>query len=60
MCRINDILWEVDRVEVNRVPVGCSFGEDLLTWNYHSNGLYTVRSGYHLANDLGESSNNGV
>lgn len=45
---------------MNRVPVGCSFGEDLLIWNYSSNGLYTVRSGYHIAKDLGESSSNGV
>lgn len=45
---------------MNRVPVGINFGEDKLIWNYSSNGVYTVRLGYHFAMDMGDSNNNRV
>lgn len=56
--KINNVLWEFDRWEVNKLLGGSKFGEDNLIWNYTSKGVYSVRLGYYVASQREESSSN--
>ncbi|KAL0359738.1 UNVERIFIED_CONTAM: hypothetical protein Sangu_0823200 [Sesamum angustifolium] len=46
---INALLWPVDREAILQIPLSTSGGPDLLIWHYSNNGLFSVRSAYHLA-----------
>ncbi|KAK4403141.1 putative ribonuclease H protein [Sesamum angolense] len=46
---INALLWPVDREAILQIPLSISGGPDLLIWHYSNNGLFSVRSAYHLA-----------
>lgn len=46
------LLWNLDSLEVNHIPLGTEFGEDKLIWHYTPNGVYTVRSGHYLAMNM--------
>lgn len=56
---VNNVLWEVDRTEVERIPVGFGHGYDRLIWHYTPNGEYSVKSGYHLTQETDVSTSNG-
>lgn len=45
---------------MNRIPVGSGKENDKLIWNYTSKGDYTVKNGYFLAQQIEESSSNGL
>lgn len=45
---INKTLWDVDKEEVKKVPLGSYNGVDRLIWHYDYHGVYTVKSGYYL------------
>lgn len=57
--KVNNVLWEVDRLEMKRLLGGAQFGDDKIVWHYTTRGVYTVRSGYYVAVQRDESSSNG-
>ncbi|KAK4398115.1 putative ribonuclease H protein [Sesamum angolense] len=57
---INALLWPVDREAILQIPLSISGGPDLLIWHYSNNGLFSVRSAYHLALSYFLASNAGT
>ncbi|KAK6138511.1 hypothetical protein DH2020_027750 [Rehmannia glutinosa] len=74
-CRVNKLIdleshtWDEDRVvdwvgqekarKILRIPLRNFCGEDRLAWNFSSNGIYSVKSGYQIAlqmNNVGRDS----
>ncbi|KAL0374642.1 UNVERIFIED_CONTAM: putative mitochondrial protein [Sesamum radiatum] len=49
---INTIFWPEDCVMILQTPLSCVGRQDLLVWHYSRNGLFSVRSAYHLALSL--------
>lgn len=41
--KVNNLLWEVDRLEVNRIPFEPDYGDDKLIWHYTFKGVYYIR-----------------
>jgi hypothetical protein len=38
--------------DIKKIPVGRAETEDYLAWNYTKNGIFSVRSAYHLKRQL--------
>ncbi|KAL0420861.1 UNVERIFIED_CONTAM: hypothetical protein Slati_3109000 [Sesamum latifolium] len=50
---INATFWPEDREAISQIPLSCvGGGAYLLVWHYSNNGLFSVRSAYHLAMSL--------
>ncbi|KAL0384911.1 UNVERIFIED_CONTAM: hypothetical protein Sradi_2885400 [Sesamum radiatum] len=49
---INTIFGPEDCEMILQIPLSCVGGHDLLVWHYSRNGLFSVRSAYHLALSL--------
>ncbi|KAK4851594.1 hypothetical protein QYF36_016613 [Acer negundo] len=43
---------DVDKEIIFSIPISRRFCEDVLIWHYDKHGIYTVKSGYHLAASL--------
>jgi hypothetical protein len=44
---INDLFWPVDAHRILQIPL--THGkDDLVAWHYNRNGLFSVRSAYHV------------
>lgn len=50
--RVERVFWNVDRLDVCSIPLGCRSRPDSLVWHYDSKGSYTVKTGYRLAMKL--------
>ena len=50
--KLRETLFEIDVVDILKIPVGRAGTEDYLAWNYTKNGVFTVRSAYHLKMQL--------
>jgi hypothetical protein len=46
--KLNATFFEEDVTDILQIPVGCAGTEDYASWNYTRNGIFTVRSAYHL------------
>ena len=47
---IKSIFWEEDVIRILRIPVKQDI-EDLLAWHYDKNGIFSVKSAYHVLDD---------
>lgn len=57
---IEQILWPIDHDELRQFPTNDLTGRDLIIWHYNSNGVYSVKSGYHLVMDDGMGNSAGI
>jgi hypothetical protein len=46
--KLNATFFEGDVTDILSIPVGCAGTEDYAACNYTRNGIFTVRSAYHL------------
>lgn len=46
---INEFFWPIDHDEFRKIPIHALAGRDKIIWHYNSNGIYSVKSSYHLA-----------
>lgn len=44
---IREIFYKIDAEDILRIKNGEWEGEDIVSWNWTLNGLFTVRSAYH-------------
>lgn len=57
---VHNTLWDMDHEELKRIPLCGIQGSDILVWHFHPSGEFTVRSGYHLAQNIDEEGSNGL
>jgi hypothetical protein len=50
--KLNEVLFESDVDDILRIPVGRAGTEDYLAWNHTKNGIFNVKSAYHLCSQL--------
>jgi hypothetical protein len=50
--KLNECFFEVDVNDILKIPVGRAGTADYLAWNYTKNGVFSVRSAYHLKRKL--------
>jgi hypothetical protein len=50
--KLNDCFFEMDVNDILKIPVGRAGSVDYMAWNYTKNGLFSVRSAYHLKQQL--------
>jgi hypothetical protein len=46
--RLREVFFDGDIEDILKIPVGRAGTEDYLAWNYTKNGIFSVRSAYHL------------
>jgi hypothetical protein len=46
--KLCDTFFEADVEDIQKIPVGSAGTVDYLAWNYTKNGVFSVRSAYHL------------
>jgi hypothetical protein len=46
--KLREVLFDADVDDILKIPVGSAGTEDYLAWNYTKNGVFSVRSAYHL------------
>jgi hypothetical protein len=49
---LNECFFETDVNDVLKIPVGRAGSEDYMAWNYTKNGIFSVRSAYHLKQQM--------
>jgi hypothetical protein len=49
---LNDCFYETDVNDILKIPVGRAGSEDYMAWNYTKNGIFSVRSAYHLKQQM--------
>jgi hypothetical protein len=49
---MDEVFYEEDVADVFRVPVGRAGTSDYIAWNYTKNGIFLVKSAYHLKQQL--------
>ncbi|KAL0325489.1 UNVERIFIED_CONTAM: putative mitochondrial protein [Sesamum radiatum] len=54
---ISAFVWPEDRDYILQIPLSFSNVPDLLIWHYSPNGIFSIRSAYHLALSLGSPAN---
>lgn len=50
--KVESMFCEDESKEILQIPIGGQGHEDVLAWNYTRNGVFTVRSAYHLRMQL--------
>jgi hypothetical protein len=50
--KLNEHLFEADVEEIKKISVGRAGTDDYLAWNYTKNGVFSVKSAYHLKQQL--------
>ncbi|KAL0448481.1 UNVERIFIED_CONTAM: hypothetical protein Slati_1404500 [Sesamum latifolium] len=50
--KIQELFWLVDSDIILSIPLSRTGEEDIWVWHYSKNGIFSVRSAYHLACDL--------
>jgi hypothetical protein len=46
--KLSETFFEADVEDILKIPVGCAGAVDYQGWNYTKNGVFSVRSAYHL------------
>jgi hypothetical protein len=52
--KLNELFFEGDVEDILKIPVGRAGIENYIAWNYTKNGIFTVKSAYHLKMKLKE------
>jgi hypothetical protein len=52
--KLNELFFEGDVEDILKIPVGRAGTENYIAWNYTKNGIFTVKSAYHLKMKLKE------
>jgi hypothetical protein len=55
VAKLNELFFEGDVADILKTPVGRAGSEDYVTWNYTKNGIFSVKSAYHLRMQIIES-----
>ncbi|KAK1616861.1 hypothetical protein QYE76_022378 [Lolium multiflorum] len=50
--KLNEMFYQADVEDILKIPVGRAGSEDYVAWNYTKNGVFSVRSAYHLKRQL--------
>jgi hypothetical protein len=50
--KLNDCFFEADVSDILKIPVGRAGSVDYMAWNYSKNGVFSVRSAYHLKQQI--------
>jgi hypothetical protein len=50
--KLNECFFEADVEDILKIPVGRTGSADYMAWNYTKNGVFSVRSAYHLKQHL--------
>ena len=50
--KLKETFFEADVSNILKIPVGRAGTDDYLAWNYTKNGIFSVRSAYHLKNHI--------
>ncbi|XP_071674470.1 uncharacterized protein [Lolium perenne] len=45
---IRDIFWQIDAERILQIPLAVGMMDDFVSWHYNRNGLFSVKSAYHL------------
>jgi hypothetical protein len=53
--KLNELFYEGDVEDIMRIPVGRAGTEDYIAWNQTKNGIFSVKSAYHLHMQLKSS-----
>jgi hypothetical protein len=55
VAKVNELFFEGDVEDILKIPVGRAGTGDYLAWNYTKNGVFTVKSAYHLKMQLNQA-----
>jgi hypothetical protein len=55
LAKLNECFYDADVADIVKIPVGHAGSRDFSAWNYTKNGLFTVKSAYHLKMQLKRS-----
>jgi ribonuclease HI len=58
--KVRGLFFEPDVSDILSIPVGGGGADDVLAWNHTKNGIFTVKSAYHLALQCKEDKQGGV
>jgi hypothetical protein len=50
--KVKELFFEGDVDDILKIPIGRARTADYLAWNYTKNGVFTVKSAYHLKMQL--------
>jgi hypothetical protein len=50
--KLRATFFEVDVSDILKIPIGRAGTDDYIAWNYTKNGMFSVRSAYHLKTQL--------
>jgi hypothetical protein len=50
--KLDECFYETDVADILKIPVGRAGSEDYIAWNYTKNGIFSVRSAYHLKQQI--------
>jgi hypothetical protein len=50
--KLDGCFYETDVANILKIPVGRAGSEDYIAWNYTKNGIFSVRSAYHLKQQI--------
>jgi hypothetical protein len=53
--KLNNCFFETDVADIMKIPIGRAGSDDYIAWNYTKNGIFSVRSAYHLNSRLNET-----
>jgi hypothetical protein len=48
LSKLNELFYDEDVADILRIPVGRAGTRDYIAWNYTKNGIFSVKSAYHL------------
>ncbi|KAL0395125.1 UNVERIFIED_CONTAM: putative mitochondrial protein [Sesamum latifolium] len=52
--KIGALFWPIDRDIILSISISRAGDEDIIIWHFSNNGIFSVRSAYHLACDLND------
>jgi hypothetical protein len=50
--KLNEMFFEEDVADILKIPIGRAGTRDYLAWNYTKNGIFSVKSAYHLKQQI--------
>jgi ribonuclease HI len=58
--KLNECFFEADVADIVKIPVGRAGSDDYIAWNYTKNGVFSVRSAYHLKQRIKREAGSGA